>query len=227
MQGHPRAAFDAGFLTTPTFAGVLRPGTETMAPQTPRSPLPVTAALLASACAGCALQATNGWATGQKDAAPRVVTLETRLRDARRSGPYLGLGGTLAIEDAKRPLHVRSGSLSAGYHHCGFRVLAGEVGGELGIGEPLGRAFPAPGFYAGVGGTMLVRVWGDRDGERVYQILSPTVDLALQGKLGVWSAPEGAPSPIVPAAAVGVGLRITLSTDLLHAPHRGSDDGPR
>jgi hypothetical protein len=152
------------------------------------------------------------------------MALETRVHDARRAGPFLGGAATLGFEDAKHVLHLRSGALVAGYHFAGRGVFGGEVGGEMGVGEPFGRDFSGPGFYGGVRGTALTRLWGKPDDERVHQILSPLFDLALQGKCGVWAAPEGSRDPVVPEASITLGVRLTLSTDLLHSPRREDND---
>jgi hypothetical protein len=188
-----------------------------------------TAALLSSACGGCGIQLTTGLSTGQRDALPRVLTLESRFHNPRRSGPYLGGVTTLSLGDQNQPIHLRSGALTAGYHFAPGGIFAWEVGPEIGLGEPSYRAFTSPGFYAGAGGAVLARIAGQRDDEPVYQIFSGVLDVVVQVRGGVWSGPESAHAATVPVLVGGLGLRGTLSTDLVHSRPLGGEKahGPR
>jgi hypothetical protein len=123
-----------------------------------------------------------------------------------------------AIDYNSKPLSLRSGMLSAGYHARtadGFPLgLGGEATLDLGLGQPVLHDLGGTGGYVGASGTVLYRLVGPGDDVPRLDILSGLVDLAITPRVGVWTPPEDSPTAVVPELGIQVAFRVTLTSDL-------------
>lgn len=187
------------------------------------------AALLLAAAPGCAFQVGHGWSSAGHHLAPCVVAFEARAFKPRHDGPLIGVMVQAGLgESAARPVRVRTGLLSTGYHWRTPRRFPGGFGFEgaldLGVGQPPLRALGGTGGYLGVGGTLLYRVLGAGDDEPRFDTLAFLGDLALTARGGLWTAPEGERSLYVPEFGLQLAFRITFSSDLT-APRTRENPG--
>jgi hypothetical protein len=128
--------------------------------------------------------------------------------------------------DSARPIVLRSGGLSVGYHFapaCPFpRGLGIDLAGETAIGAPALRSFSGLGSYLGASVTPLYRLAGAADFAPTYNIAFGYLDAVATVRGGVWSAPIGTPSPTVGEFGFDLGLRLTLGSDVASAPTPGT-----
>jgi hypothetical protein len=175
-------------------------------------------ALLATATAGCGLQATVGrGGTAQRPAA-WVGNVGLDAQAQRTSGASAGLRTGMLIDHG---LVVKNAVLHGGYDTLvvpGWLTL--EPGVDLGAGQPAIHVFRGVGAYGGLAGTARLRfVTGDR--EPNYNVLFPFVELVLLPRGGIWLPPEGAGSTAAYFDwSVELGIRLGLGSDII-SPRQG------
>jgi hypothetical protein len=192
------------------------------------APRALATALLLTA-SGCAVQLGNGWSSNDTRFIPRVVTLETRAFKPRHDGPLFGVAVQAGLGDSNgSPVRIRTGLLAGGYH---FRTkqrfprgIGFEPAFELGIGQPALTPIRGTGGYLGGAGTLLYRVLGPGDDEPRFDTLTLLGDLAITGRGGLWTSPEGEKPTYVPEAGLQIAFRITFSSDLT-APRTRENPG--
>jgi hypothetical protein len=172
-----------------------------------------TAGLLAL-LAGCGVQIAAGLAPPQGQRTTRAtLELDGRLKLARQSGMFGGLGASLADPGAHSVFALRELALTAGYHFA-WSALALELGPRLGLGAPVNQRFAGRGLHTALETALLVRLLGRSDSRAGYIPAAFKLDLVLSGRAGVWARPIQARAAELFDAQLALGLRFSLASDL-------------
>jgi hypothetical protein len=169
---------------------------------------------------GCAVQAAPGVHFPTRGRHVPSLELGLRYTPARRSGMYGGLDATVADPAPNADFSLREVALGSGYHLAVKRV-AFELGPRLGLGQPAFVVMKGTGMHMAVELTLLVRLLGDNDERVGYIPVATRLDLYAFVRSGVWARPHANDAQEVIGAALGVGLRFGLASDVISEPNTG------
>jgi hypothetical protein len=181
-----------------------------------RVPSILIALAMSSLLSACAVQAAT--APHARSASPLNFDIGGRVFAPRDDGVYASTDLVLG-----RPEHG-SYSLRHGLVGAGYRLLwaenSVELGGDLGVGQPVYERQQGTGVYLGGSAAFLRRLHGNQDTTVGYSPFGVLLDVVLGMRVGVWNPPDGDYGPPVVDASLLIGLRGSVVSDLVMTTNR-------
>lgn len=174
---------------------------------------------MSSLLASCAVQ--PAWAPHLRSNSGVNFSLGGRVIGTRASGAYGSSDLVLGLPQSEN-YSLRHVLVGGGYRYLGivFDRLSLEVGGELGVGQPLHADWHGTGFYLGTSSAFLWRICGSQDSEVGYSPVGVLTDFVLGVRGGVWNPPYGDYDPPIAEASFLLGIRMSFISDLTVATNR-------
>ena len=161
---------------------------------------------------GCGVQALGAVQARDGGGTPLTANLGGRIVGTRSDGVYAGGDVVLGVPHGGG-FGIRHGIATVGHRWLGH-PLSFELGADVGAGRPAMLHWDGTALYMGASSTLLYRLCGRQDTDVGYAPAAVLWDLALSARGGVWSRPEGDDRNEVGDAAVLLGLRMTVVSDL-------------
>jgi hypothetical protein len=163
--------------------------------------------------AGCGVQALGAAHARDAGNVPMSLNLGGRFVGTRSSGAFTGADVVLGVPN-DGAFGVRHGIATVGYRWLGH-PFALELGADLGAGQPAMHGWGGTGLYVGASSTLLARISGRQDTDIGYAPGALLWDLALGARGGVWSRAEDDTRRELGDAALLLGVRGSVVSDIV------------
>lgn len=177
---------------------------------------------MSSLLAACAVQPV--WVPLQSRwKAPEALAnfgLGGRIIKPRANGPYASADVVFGLPQ-NSGFSVRQALVGGGYRLLSVfdDHLSLELGGDLGMGQPMHRVWSGTGLYVGASSALLLRIGGMPDSQVGYAPMATQTDVVFGLRGGVWNPAVESRLPLL-EGAVYVGLRLSFISDLAVANNR-------